>query len=598
MSLFTQSPTENVGNARFFGGRVYPDPFVTYATIMMPRTIEDKLRWCEHLWHRNGTYAMASRRVVRYFLTQLEITDASEDEKKKWDEFLNDDLKVMVTAAYCGDDFMCYGNSFTSIYVPFRRFLRCKSKSCKIEQPLKELDYKFKAGKFEYKCPKCGYVSTTDKPVDRRTMEEDKVKIIRWPVHQIRIKHHPISQENVYLWEPPATLKKQVKEGDPFILETIPWEMVESILQDKPFQFAPGVVYHMKEEGVAGVNSAGWGISRFMTNFSQAFHVQMLKLYNEVLCQEYIVPFRVISPAPGGGNTPDPMITTNLGSFNGRIQGMLRDFRKRPGGYHFVPFPINYQVLGGEGMQMTTHELIDQALDEMLNAAGVPAELYKGTLQVQAMPTALRLFQQSWPHFVAAVNGWLQWLMETLSIVFNWESAKCQLQPVTLADDIENKQILLQLAAANQVSKHKAFGPLGIDPDEDQDLIFEEQETWQDKQQKMQAKMQNKQMLEQQMQSTAMQAAGATGPGQAGAGGQQAAVTPGDIMSQADQIAQQLLAMPESQRRSELLKIKKSDETLHALVKSKMEGQRTQAEAQGRQQLQAQPGNPAAQPMQ
>jgi hypothetical protein len=39
-----------------------------------------------------------------------------------------------------------------------------------------------------------------------------------------------------------------------------------------------------------------------MTNFSQAFHVQMLKLYNEVLCQEYIVPFRVISPAPGSGN--------------------------------------------------------------------------------------------------------------------------------------------------------------------------------------------------------------------------------------------------------------------------------------------------------
>jgi hypothetical protein len=234
MSLFSQAPTEAVGNARFFGGRVYPDPFVTYATIMMPRTIEDKLRWCEHLWHRNGTYAMASRRVVRYFLTQLEISDAHDDEKKKWSSFLNDDLKVMVTAAYCGDDFMCYGNSFTSVYVPFRRFLRCKNKNCKLEQPLKELDYKFKAGKFEYMCPKCKHVSVVDKPVDRRTMEERQGEdhpVACPPDPDQASPHQPGA---VYLWEPPAILKKQVKEGDPFILETIPWEMVEPSSRTSP----------------------------------------------------------------------------------------------------------------------------------------------------------------------------------------------------------------------------------------------------------------------------------------------------------------------------------------------------------------------------
>jgi hypothetical protein len=110
----------------------------------------------------------------------------------------------------------------------------------------------------------------------------------------------------------------------------------------------------------------------------------------------------------------------------------------------------------------------------MLNAAGVPAELYKGTITMQAMPAALRLFQQTWPHLVAAYNGWIRWLVDGVSKALNWEPVSAQMQPVTLADDVENKQILLQLAAGNKVSMHKALAPLGIDPDEDIKTIFEE----------------------------------------------------------------------------------------------------------------------------
>jgi hypothetical protein len=55
-----------------------------------------------------------------------------------------------------------------------------------------------------------------------------------------------------------------------------------------------------------------------------------------------------------------------------------------------------------------------------------------------------------------------------------------QMQPVTLADDVENKQILLQLAAGNKVSMHKALAPLGIDPDEDIKTIFEENAQFQE----------------------------------------------------------------------------------------------------------------------
>ena len=72
----------------------------------------------------------------------------------------------------------------------------------------------------------------------------------------------------------------------------------------------------------------------------------------------------------------------------------------------------------------------------------------------------------------------------------------------------------------------------------------------------------------------------APGPG-AGAG----PMTPQDMMSQADQIAKQLLTMPYEQRRVEMSKIKRSNETLHSLVVTQIDKVRNSAKNQGGMQL-------------
>jgi hypothetical protein len=57
--------------------------------------------------------------------------------------------------------------------------------------------------------------------------------------------------------------------------------------------------------------------------------------------------------------------------------------------------------------------------------------------------------------------------------------------------------------------------------------------------------------------------------------------TPEDMQAQAQLIAQQLLSLPESQKDSQLIKLKKSDPTMHALVKSILSDIRQQAQTQG-----------------
>lgn len=566
-------------------GRLYPDPFLTHSTRLMPKTMEEALNWSEQLWMRNGTYARAMKRVIAYFITKIQVTEASDQEKQKYEKFLNTVLNVPVVLSQLGADLMAYGNSFSSIYVPFKRMLRCDK--CNVEVPIEKVDFELDGKRIKWSCGHCKREILTEKPIDRRINDESQIRVKRWSPHQIKIMEHPISGDCIYLWDPPANVCKKIKEGDPFYIRYFPWEMVEAILDDKMFEFGPRVIFHMREEQLAGIELNGWGLSQSINNFGQAYYVQMAKLYNEVLMQDYIIPFRVVTPSGAATKTgSDPLLSVNVGQVNSKLTRLFAEHRKNPGGWHALPFDVNYQLLGGEGLQLSTYEHIGAAMDELLNASGVPAELYKGTVSFQALPTALRLFQSTWPHLVSQFNDWLDWLMETLATVFNWDRSKAELQPVTLADDIEKRNIVMQLMAGQQISRQTALAPLGIDAEEEIDRILNERREQIDKETEFNMEQQQKQMMQEQFAAGGQAAMMPGGQQYAQQGmGQPASVTPDDMMLQAEQEAQRLLGMPYEQRRSEMIKLKKSNETLHSLVKAKMEEIRTQADSIGGYQM-------------
>jgi hypothetical protein len=459
------------------------------------------------------------------------------------------------------------------------------------------MDYSFENWAFQAKCPQCGWTGTFER-VDRRSVEEDKPRIIRWSPHEIRLQHHPVSHEVAYYWIPPSDIKREVRKGNPFYLESTPWEIVQTLKTDKWFQFNKGVIYHFKEETVAGLRNAGWGIPRVLANFKQAWYVQVLKRYNEAIGLDYIIPFRIITPGKGSGSGEvDPLYHVNAGAFMGKVMGMIRKHRRDPTQWNALPFPIDYRALGGEGQDLAPVDLINAGMDEFLNAMGVPAEMYRGTLQVQAAPMALRLFERTWTHFVSAMNGWINWFFDTVTDLLNWEKISGRLQPTTLAEDIEKKQVQLQLAAAQQISKQTAFSPFGIDWREEVRRMFEEEKQFQDESKKFQEEQAKAQEFEQLFAQADQQAMGGAAGGMPGAPagptpaagpaspttGAPAAggTTPDDMLAQAEQVALQMLGMPYEARKSQLLQLKKADQTLHALVIQKMDEIRNQAKQQG-----------------
>ena len=594
------------------GAEGFPDPFCDVSSLYMPETMTDALKWCEYIFMANGLYRQACDRVVSYFVTEIEIIGDDREEKRKFKDFLYDHVGIQNLLHTVGMDYLCYGNSFTSTIVPIRRYLSCPK--CGIELPLgkvfNEPVFKFQWKNFEFfaHCPKCKHAGKWDH-VDRRSLEEENLIVKRWSPHEMELLHDPLTDDASYIWKIPEEYKKQVRQGTLYHLERANWEIIQAIKNDQHLRFDKDVIYHMKEDALAGVQNRGWGISRVLSNFRQAWYVQVLHRYNEAIALDYVVPFRVLTPMPRGGPSEfgDPALTQDLGGFAARVNGMLKKRRKDPAGWNVLPFPIQYQALGGDATQLAPYQLIEMGRDDLLNAVGVPVEMYKGSLSLTTAPAALRLFESSWSHLVHNFNAFLSDLVYKISRALSWGSVEVRLAKVTHADDLNRQMAKLQLMMGQQISQTTGLKSVGMDFEEESRRKLDEEAFLAEETAKMQKQMAQMAQMEQ-MAPPSGAAAGGMPPGgdpmaaggmppvgPAGAAASQFSlsqptqpnqpITPEEMMAKANEVAQQFMGMPETQRKSELIKLKRTDPTLHSLVTSVMDDIRQQARSQGQQQV-------------
>lgn len=548
----------------------FPNPFDDVSNQLLPNDIYKVFDWAEYIYNRFGVYGAASRRVVRYFVTDIELEGESESEREMFLKFLNDDLKLKRELAYIGDEFMTYRNAFISVVFPFDRMFKCPD--CKILLSAKNQKTKFSIndGTFSGTCVFCKK-PVTFSHVDSHSPDRSRITIKRWNVKEIWLRWHPVSNRTLIYWCIPKNIIEQIRNGDNFIIDDTPWDILKAISEDANkdgpiyFEFKKDAVYHLTESALSGLAVNGWGIPPVLLHFAQICHIQTLLRADEAIALDYTLLRRIIFPK-GGGNE-DPLAEQSSAVFVAQVTALLDRMRNDPTLVGVAPRELGYQAMGGEAKAITPKEQLMLATDELLNSFGFPAELYRGTLTLQAMPAALRLFENSWGTLVQGLNDAARWVIETVSRRFLWGSITGKLQTVRLADNMERQALLLQGAAGQQIALGTAWAPFGIKPVEEKKKMLQEQLAMAKLDQEAQAKIEAEKSL-----------SGAT-PAE---GDPSMAPSPGDLMAQADQLAQSLLfETPDNLRRGELMKIKASNPTLHALVMQRMDETRREANRQG-----------------
>ena len=628
------TPHTAFGSGR--GGDFFPSPWLDQATLSMPDHNKNALEWCEYIWTACGTYRQARERVISYFLTDVEFGSADpekplgDDEKEQWEHLSAETLSLLQVIKELDRDRDCYGNGFASFVVPFKRFLVCpKSKHqftfSEMADNRGTFNLEYDAGKNQFvaTCPETkwrGAWKINDQPDDL----ERKLRLKIWSPHEIEIISDPWTGDSAYIWKIPDDYKRELRRGNMWQLERAPTQVLKAVHDNGVFLFSPDSMFHMKEPTLGGIRSRGWGISRTLTSFRDIWYVQVLRRYNEAIALDYIIPFRVITPEVrgsgglAGGDTSDPLRMVNGGDFRSQVHQMLRKRRRDPATWHMLPFPIKYQALGGDATELAPHELLEQGYDIMLNSAGTPTDLYRGTLQLQTAPVSLRLFEATHHHLVHDNNRFLTWAVNQVNQLMGLSVVQAKMKRVTIADDFNKQMMMMQLMMGQTVSQTSGLKAIGMDYKDEQRQIGEEARYQQQLQAKIQEEMEQSAFGEQ-------IAKGQGGPGMppggapmdptGGAGGapmdpaaggaagpvtgmvmdSNTPVTPQDMMAQAESLAQQLLGLPESQKDSELRMLKQKNEILHSLVKAKMESIRGQAQlAGGSMLLGQQPAAPMA----
>jgi hypothetical protein len=618
-------------------------PFLDMASLAMPDQNKNLLQWCEHIYDMQETYRMAQERIISYFNTDIEVespdmtSNLGDDEKEKWRNAA-DRMGLLNTVQEIDRDRACYGNGFATMMVPFKRLLVCPK--CYAQFPLNEVykgrhdfDFDWQLPNFIASCPACktgsgyrGKWHVNDMPVDL----EDNLKIKLWSPHEIEIVHDLYTDEAQYIWRIPEDYKKQVRSGHLWHLERASMQVLRAIQNNNLFMFHPDAMFHMREPVLSGRRNRGWGLSRILVNFRQIWYVQVLRRYNEAIGLDYIIPFRLITPEQrsGGGQSglqamTDPMKTVNMGNFQSELMRMLRQRQRDPAGWHFLPFPVKYQALGGDASQLAPKDLLDQAHETLLNGAGTPVELYRGSLQLQTAPVSLRLFEATWFHLVHDNNRFLRWAASQISQILSWEQVAMTMRRVTHTDDFNKQMAVLQLMMGQAISQTTGLRGMGLDWDTEQRQIAEESRRQAELQAEVQEEMEQAAFGEQIAKGQAMPGGQGGQPGAPGApmgdpmaagggggvdpmtgqpgpvssmvSGGNAPVTPTEMMQQAESIAMQMLGLPESQKDSELRLLKQKNEFMHSLVREKMDAIRNRARtAGGSMLLGQQPSMPAA----
>lgn len=557
----------------------FASPWVDLATQYAPRTFPDALRLCEYLYTNNSTYKAASERVVSYFLTKIRLQGQSDKEMDKFKKVLENKFNALGALQEMGHNRMVYGNSFASIMPPFYRMLKCtecKASAVRIENI--NYEFRFNDLSFHAKCPHCHRV-TRHMVHDYADPNPDRIRIKSWDPKRMTIEYNDITGDCNYWLDIDPLMASKISSGDRFIINTTPWGFIQAVQRKQKYKFNKEYLFHMKDPCIAGIKLYGWGLPSILSSFKNFFRLQVLLRYDETLCMDYIVPLRLVSPAQvSGPQSNDMMGIANMENFRSQFEAGIVQHRLDGADWNFFPFPVNYQAIGGEGSALMQPEAIRNEEDRLLNARGFPPELYRGTLTLQSAAVGLRLFERGWQPFVHDLNDALQWMVTSIARITRSGDMEANLESVTLSDDLEAKNLRLQLMAGGQISRQTALEPFGLDADAEKAKSMDELAS--DRKLEMEAQR------EAEMEQMALVAPEGEG-GQGGQGASAGSSTPMDVQAQAQDIAMQLVnpQVTTAQRRQELAKIRSSNPTLYASVSKIIEQTRQQAGSQGRDQV-------------
>jgi len=464
----------------------YPSPFFDLSNNSAPINMDELLDWCVYYYLATPLIPAVVNKLSTYPITDTIIESDEQNNKEKWDKFLNATLNVKYKMFENNLDYHLMGSSYSSIYIPFTRSLVCQS--CNTTYQMKGSDWRVnfkkqalkrnKSGmpEFTVKCDICGGVKEA-KIQDSPVQDWSRINIVRYSPRDIKPIRDPISGRSKFLWTIPTRYMEIIKSGrHPSFIEACPAEVLEAINTDGKLLLSDDNIYEMRRPGTSGENSDR-GIPIVIHALKWTYYMAQLQGAQEAIAHEKIIPFDILFPASAGNTSVAPSNTLNMGTFTKALEEGLKTKRKDPGHKLIMPTAVGNVRLGGDGRALMLAAEIDWVSKQIISSMGVPLEFVYGGLTWTGSSITLRMLENSMIGIRDNSELWLQWIVNKVAATFQIAAPKVRLAELKMADDIQRMQIMMQLEAAEKIATSTLLDEFDKDFHVEADKIMSEADT-------------------------------------------------------------------------------------------------------------------------
>jgi len=454
----------------------YPSPWWDIAHMDLPKNVKQLFRWVSYHSVYNPLVSSTARKMAAYPVTDVVLEDDAEPGfnkgLKRWEDCLYNVIDVHRLMIEVGLDYHTFGNAFASLFYPFHKYLGCRK--CKEKKRIRTLKFKkeWDFQNFEYSlvCSSCGHKGACN-VTDEWYHSYKDLRVIRWEPEYIDIDYNPITGSKEYAYTIPPEVRAKIMTKNRRYLEEVPDSFIRACRYQRPVVLHRLNIYHFCAPTPSVKSARGWGFPPILPALKDSFYLQVMKKAQEAVLMEHMVPLDVIFPT-AADQAANPYMTVNLAEWKNKVEQEIGKWKWDPNYKPIMPLPLGHQRIGGDGRAMMLTQEIRVWSEHILAGMGVPQEFVFGGLTWSGSSVSLRMLENQFLTYREMLERFLRhFLVPNIARYMNWRKVDLHMKAFKMADDVQMKQLLINLNQMGKYSDKSLLAEFDKDAIEEQRII-------------------------------------------------------------------------------------------------------------------------------
>ena len=168
-------------------------------------------------------------------------------------------------------------------------------------------------------------------------------------------------------------------------------------------------------------------------------------------------------------------MNADLGEWSRKMMDIVGRWRRDQNSIYTVPFPVSVENIRGDAKSLNVFDELNMLRQQIAGGLDVPQEFIYGGLNWSGSSISLRVLENLFLNMIEQLNSFLQdFLVPKLQRFLSLPAVKITHKDFKMADDVQQKQIALNLRQTNTVSDRTTLEELGFDPEQERRRKAEE----------------------------------------------------------------------------------------------------------------------------